>query len=897
MELLERDSYLGDLGRLLDQTATRQGCLLFLGGEAGVGKTVLVRQFVQLLQSGTEILSGACDPLSTPRPLGPLLDIAAARGGDLARLLEGVEQRDKVFRTFLAELVASPQPTLVVFEDVHWADDATLDLLRFLGRRIGAARALLIATYRDDEVGPRHPLRIVLGDLATAPAVRRLTLPPLSEQAVRVLATSSDLDPAELYRQTAGNPFFVTEVLASGASGIPPTVRDAVLARAARLSSAGQVTIAAAAVIGPRIEHWLLAEVVGADAAALDECIAAGVLHQQAGALAFRHELARAAILDTLTPQRRLELHRATLAALSVAPAGAGDPARLADHAEAAGNQLAVLDYAPAAARRASRLRAHREAAAQYARALRFAATLAPTDRAPLLEAFANECSHIDDLESAIAARREALAIWRAAGDRPNEGQTLSQLALDLVNAGHNAEAEQASRAAIEILEALAPAPELVQAYRVQAALRMLNRDNHEAIAWGEKTIELAERFGSPLDLAGAHNVVGTALLFLGDKRGRAHMEQSIRLAREAGLDSIAATAIGNLASAAGELYQFALADHYLEEGIALSAELDLDRQRLYLLAWQALVRVYQGRWNEAAELASTVLRRPVMAISRIMALVALGRLRARRGDPEIWKVLDEALELAEQTATLQRLAPVRAARAEAAWLEGDMQRARAEADAALELAVRQQHGWFTSELSFWIWRAYLSAHPLSTSPTAWAHASGLPLSHAGERGLGGEGTTPFAQQIAGDWEAAAARWQELGCPYEAAQALAYSDDEAALRCALAEFERLGARPAATLAARRLRELGVRGVPRGPRPATRANPANLTLREVEIVGLLAEGLRNAEIAVRLHLSAKTVDHHVSAVLGKLGVRTRTEAAREAARLGLLGQDGESETPK
>jgi DNA-binding NarL/FixJ family response regulator len=150
---------------------------------------------------------------------------------------------------------------------------------------------------------------------------------------------------------------------------------------------------------------------------------------------------------------------------------------------------------------------------------------------------------------------------------------------------------------------------------------------------------------------------------------------------------------------------------------------------------------------------------------------------------------------------------------------------------------------------------------------------------------------TPFALQIAGDWAGAAARWEELGCPYEAARALADGDDEAALRRALAIFEELGARPMAQNVARRLRERGVQAIPRGPRPTTRANAAGLTRREAEILGLLAGDLRNAEIATRLSVSPKTVEHHISAILAKLDARTRTEAVRAAARLELLPQSG------
>jgi DNA-binding CsgD family transcriptional regulator len=279
------------------------------------------------------------------------------------------------------------------------------------------------------------------------------------------------------------------------------------------------------------------------------------------------------------------------------------------------------------------------------------------------------------------------------------------------------------------------------------------------------------------------------------------------------------------------------------------------------MLSWRALSHVFQGQWDAAVESAGAVLRFPgVATISRIMAMTALGRVRARRGDPEIWNALDEALELAEQTGTLQRLAPVRAARAEAAWLSGDLERTRREARAVYDLAVAQKHPWHTGELGYWRWKA----GDLHAPPPGAAE--------------------PYTLQISGEPALAARAWERLLCPYEAARALSDSDDVADLRRALEQFEQLGAAPMTRLVTRQLREVGARSIPRGPRPATRANPAGLTPRQLEVLGLLAGGLENREIAARLYISPKTVEHHVSAILSKLGAQTRTEAVAEALRL-------------
>jgi predicted ATPase/DNA-binding CsgD family transcriptional regulator len=869
MRLLERESLLDALAAALRETAGGTGRVALISGEAGIGKTALVDAFTREPGRPTGVLRGACDSLLTPRPLGPLHDIARTAGPALRTPLEAGAPPTVLFPAVLEEL-SRQGLVIVVLEDLHWADEATLDLVKFLGRRIQHVTALLVLTYRDDEVGPRHPLRVVLGDLATSSAVRRVPLAPLSVAAVRTLVANQPFDVEALHRQTGGNPFFVTEALASRAPGIPPTVRDAVLARAARLSAGGRAALEAAAVIGAQVEPWLLGALVPDVAAATDECIAFGMLQSQGDQLAFRHELAREAILDTIAVPRCRALHARVLAALASPPNGALDLARLAHHGEGAADTSAVLAHAPAAAARAAGMGAHREAAAQYARALRFAGAAPAAERSRLLDAFADQAGIVDRLDEAIGARREALALHRAARERAREGEDLAVLASTLVRAGRNDEAEDASRRAIRVLRALPRGRSLARAYRIQANLRMLNRDRREAVRWSRRAIALAARVGDQETLIAGYNTLGAAMLVYADDRGRVHLERSLALARQAGLHELVAIAFINLGSACGEVYRFADADRYLTAGIQYATERDLDYSQHYMLAWQALTCLYQGRWAEAGDIAhALVTREHLAAISRIMALVALGRLRVRRGDPGAMTALDEALELASRTQTLQRLGPVRAARAEAAWLAGDRARVVAEARAAWDLACRHRHAWHTGELAYWRRRAGDRVRL-----PAWT-------------------ARPFALQIDGDWRRAAAAWQRLGCPYEAARALADGDGPARLE-ALERFDRLGARLDLERLRQRLRAEGVRGIPRGPRPSTRQHPFGLTAREVEIAGLLARALTNGRIGARLHISPKTVDHHVSAILAKLGVASRAEAGRVAVRHGLLADpDAES----
>lgn len=861
MELLEREQHFAQLEEHLVQAATGHGRLVLVGGEAGVGKTALVDAFAH--RAGTAVFRTSCDALSTPAPLSLLRDLAPMLGLRIASQPLESDARERLFWEVLEAFAARPEPTVVIGEDAHWADGATLELLRFLGRRIGGLRTLLVITYRDDEIGPDHPLRLVLGDLATAPTVQRITLRPLSEEAVQHLTAGTGVDAGALHQLTGGNPFFLTEVLATAGETVPASVGDAVLARAARLSPEARGMLDVAAVIGSAVDLDLLLAVTGPVLDEVDESIARGLLHTTDDELIFRHALTREAILSAIAPLRRRLLHARVLEALREAPEAKRNLAQLAHHAEAAGDRAAVLEFAVAAAEQAAGLHAHREAAAQYARALRFADALPAAERARLLEKRSVACYLSDDGEEAIAARTEALGIWRTLDDRLREGDNLRWLSH---LSWRDAEAVSAAIDALEVLEPLGPGPELAMAYSNLAQLRLLDLDREGTLRWGNQAIALAEDLNETETLVHALNNVGSARAYVGDDQGHEELSRSLQLAREAGLHDHACRALANLAFTTMLNVRLDDADRWLATAIDFAIEHDLDSRRGYLLATRAALRARQGDWDVAETEIQTLLRQPMLSsVTRMMALTTLGQVYARRGLEEATETLDEALMLADRTGKLLRLAPVRAARAEAALLQGDNARARQEAGAVRELIFNRGNRWDRGEIAWLLWQAGDRDQP--------------------EDGL----AEPYALQIAGDFAGAAAVWQALGCPYEEACAMALSDDPARIQLAMATFERLGAKPALTNAVHRLRALGVRDLPavrRGPRATTRAHPAGLTSREAEVLALVAAGLRNAEIAERLYLTPKTVSHHLSAIYAKLGVETRTEAARAATQLGI-----------
>jgi predicted ATPase len=518
--LLEREVALRSLTTALRGAADRAGRLVLLSGEAGGGKTSVIRRFATLAQASARVMVGACEPLSSPRPLAPLLDVVPSMGVAVARTLARVRDgapASELFDSVLAELASHHRDSVLVFEDLHWADEATLDLVRYLARRLGTVRALLVVTYRDDEIGRTHPLSVLLGDLAPMPGIQRIAIERLSRTAVAELAAGHDVDVDRLHQITGGNPFFITEVLAAPGA-IPLSVRAAVRGRLARLSEPGVAVVEALAVLGTSARPDVVGDLVGDAQEGLRDAGERGLLTVNASVVAFRHELARMAVLDTVPSFRRVLLHRSVLTTLLKNDPDDDQLALVVEHAVHAGDDAAVLTYAPLAGQRAAALGAHREAAAHYGRAVALADVLPLPEQVALLQAACFEYYANADLAAITGCCVRLLQLRRQIGDQRAVGDSLRWLSLLRWSAGLARESLRLARESVRVLEAMRPGPELVFSYAHLVELSFYIHDVQSAQRYAELGSTLARRLKRPdLELRVRYFAVAARMLHSDD--------------------------------------------------------------------------------------------------------------------------------------------------------------------------------------------------------------------------------------------------------------------------------------------------------------------------------------------------------------------------------------------
>ncbi len=896
--LIEREPALALLNRSLEACRTGTGRTLWVGGEAGIGKTSLLREWAEQAKThcGAEVFWGGCEALFTPRPLGPVLDMAQALGPALSALVQQQSAPSALFAAFgswlavpAMSLASSPpkaRVNVLIFEDVHWADHLTLDFLKYLGRRIHHWPAMLVLSYRDDEVGAEHPLTQVLGDLPSA-NTDKLALKPLSLQALATLSGYSAERARALLSVTGGNPFFVNEILAaeptpaaaasgpgdsaSPPAGVPTTVSMAVMARAQRVSPSARAVLQAASLVPGSIEPAHLAVLAGEGAPeGIEECVKAGLLQWDRHHLAFRHELARRAVEAGLSPVRRREMHARLYLLMRQHSQELID--RTAYHAQHAHDSAAVLATAPTAAARAAAMGAHREAAAHYRVALDHAGHAEPGQHAELLEHWAYEVGLTapGPLE-AIDARMQAVALRRSLGQTEQVGLNQRGLSSLYRSRGNIEQAQVWLDAAITTLESIPPNPGLAMAYSMRSAAYMVVNEWRLAQSWGERAIAVAQQFGEQGTIAHALNNIGSALADDGQLRGFELLQQSLDLALTHQMHDHASRAYRNASEACVRNRRLAQADALIGPGMEFARAHDMDLHVWGLLGALVQVRLMQGRLEEAHSLAQEALRaEPPSAASSTthITVVTVAATVALLRDPGAdARALQAHWPAALASKEPDRIVPLALGLAEAAWLRDDHTQALAVVQATWD-ACADVTLWDRSELRLWAWR---SGQTEANESTHDLHE-------------------PCRLELQGEGLAAAAAWQALGMPRHQAYALMLLDPREhpqALAEAISLFDRIGALACADFARRLARKWasdGIKGIKTGPRAAARANRFGLTARELQIAQQVAAGLSNQDIANALSRSPRTVENHVATTLAKLGARRRGDVAKLLAEL-------------
>jgi DNA-binding CsgD family transcriptional regulator/tetratricopeptide (TPR) repeat protein len=858
-ELLERAGDLTVLADAVADAAERRGSVVLIAGEPGIGKSSLLRTWLGDPGVPARPLAGWCDDLLTSRTHGPFRDVARTTGGALAEAIAASDTPGVM--EAVHELLSDPlRPTALVLEDVHWADEATLDVVRFLGRRIGRLPAVLVLTYRPDELEPDHPLHRVLGSLPSS-GVRRIHPRPLSARAVAGLLAGTDLDVEEVLALTAGNPFYVSELARHPGDTLPASIADAVVGRLHRLPPRTQQAVGLLAV-QPRALP--LPQVLDLLPTVTDLATAEshGLVTVADGVVGFRHELLRRAVLGSLPAAVRMVHHETTLAQL-LAEADRGstrgdESAAVLHHAVEAGRGDVVARVGPAVAHAAFDAGAHLQAVAHQEHVLRYEELVDPEVLARLFVERSWSLYNLHRFEEAVTAAERSIAAYESLGDR----QMLCRMTLTRSRMLYIANRVDEAFEALAEAEALLPGCEpYVQAEFLSNRMSLLHlTDRYEEVLEAAEAALTAARAVDRADLvAHVDNYAGCAAAMLGDfDAGIERVRRAKRTAEEGGWIEATARAHTNLVELLVQARRWDETDVAIAEALTYYERHDFRAHRYNTLGQRGFIAILHGDWTTAERILTEVAV-PVDGAGVLGAIWATARamLTVRRGAEGAEDALARAWEPALASGSAQYIVPVAIAAIERAWV---LDRPEA-ADPYVSPALDVSRGWWRELL---LWRLRLVREP-PADPTVRLE--------------------PERTSLAGDWRAAAAQWRRLRLPFELGIELLQSGDEEAMREALVVFDDLGAEPAARLARRRLREAGVHQLPRRPRASTRQHPAGLTERQAEVLALLAEGLTNAQIAARLVVSVRTVDHHVAAVLQKLHVGTRQEAAAFATASG------------
>lgn len=863
MALVERDEFMTSLQAHFENVVGGEGHCILLSGEAGIGKTALVKAFCKKQAGNCTIYQGACDGLFTPRPLAPLYDILWQVSKERWPFPPYNEERSVLFASLLQELSVKKGKFLMVFEDIHWADEGTLDFIRFFVRRIYQLPCLFILTYRNDEIYSGHSLRNVLGQLPPD-SFTKMVLTPLSKQAVMEMATKKGYSGEDVYSISEGNPFYVNEILASYSPGVPDNIKDAILcvyeSQAEGTKNAWQIF----SVIPEGLEVERFAKIKSSWFDAMDHCFAMSVLVVQKNKVVFKHELYRRTIEESLSPNRRIELNKMVLKLFLDSLEENGEIERIIHYAKNANEKQLVGRYAPEAARKAASAGAHKEAAKLFLTAIDYFEGSDAGLLAEFYEAYAHECYLSNQLKEAIHFTEKLLSHRKATADTEKTADCLRYLSWLCWFDGKGKLAEEFAGQAFELLNDRQLSRSKAMAFSNKLHLKIQKDELNECIQLGEKELEMANELNDKELISCALNNWGTAQLFVPRLRqnGMALLQQSLDLALGHAYHEQVALVYINLGNSLVRMKEYAEARKILGTGVRYCEERDLNCWTAYFLSLKARMELETGNWGEAWNIADNLLRNEHQpAITKITPLIIAGRLKMRKGEDAL-ELLMEAKDLSFKTMELQRILPSLVGLLEYEWLSSQPVIEKNEFETTNLLLQRGGIEQEKKEFDYWMRKSGRNASSMEPAGEAYDCSS-------------------VAKALkASDF------WEKSGCPFEQALFLFEAGDEDK-RKAMAMMQDLGATTVHEKFKQEMRNLGIRNIPRGLRSSTRSNAAFLTGREMDVLQLLKEDLQNKEIAAQLYISAKTVDHHISSILFKLEATTRSKAVSSALRRGIL----------
>jgi DNA-binding CsgD family transcriptional regulator len=864
MELIERDGFLRSLETLFESVIEGEGHCILLSGEAGIGKTSLIKSFYKEKKDNCKIYQGTCDALFTPRPLAPIYDIIWQIQKDTnENELHNVD-KSLLFNQLFNGLEQQRKPVIIIIEDIHWADEATLDFIKFFARRIGRIHCLFILSYRDNEILDNHPLRNVLGQLSPD-SITRLHLQPLSKDAVEKMAEERGYKGEDVFSISGGNPFYVTEILASYSPGVPDNIKDSILSVYHRQEKGTKNAWEICSVIPEGLEINRFGKIKSSWDEGMDHCFALQIIIIKKNRVVFKHELYRRTIEGSLSPFKRIALNKKMLELFLDSFEAEGEIERIVHYAKNANENKLVVKYAPIAARQAACVGAHIEASKLFLTAIEYSDGNDEDQMVEFYESYAYECYLTNQTKDAIIYQGKALKVWQKKKEIERAGHSLSFLSRLWWFNGNRQEAEKYGKQAIEILESQPASKAKAMAYSNMSQLKMLSDDKAECVEWGNKAIEMAKKIKDDEILSHAMNNVGSILwkVNFSDESGKKMLFESLDIALKNSFHEHAARSYSNIASIYLLYKEYELAKQVLEVGINYCEERNLDSSKNYKLYAKARVFLETGDWQRAASILENLVSNPSQVGSvKIAALAALAIIKIRKGEEDALIYLIEAKQLALKTNEHHRIIPVMIAELQYEWLTGKQRITEEELKLSNDLIQRVENIFLNSEFSFWLQKV---------------RKKDLRLPELYE---------PYKLLKEGKCRLAAAYWETKDCPFEKAFAL-YAGNEEDKKNALLIFQQIGADAVYEKIKMEMRADGIKKIPRGLRESTKTNPAQLTNRELDVLHLLQKGIQNKEIAGTLFISPKTADHHISNILFKLEVKSRAMAVAEAVRLGIL----------